>query len=91
MKKSRYQLRIEYWRVMRFLGLILMLLSFSGCGLALPSFRNPGHINYQRLRATHYDPYATTDGAHEFEGGRPPSFDQPRSQPEKSQWTLDVR
>lgn len=74
------------------IGVMLAILtSAGGCGLTLPSLPNPGHIHYQQLRATHFDPYGDTYGAHQIEGGRPPSFDQPRALPERSQWTLDVR
>lgn len=72
-------------------AMLTVLASAGGCSLALPSLHNPGHVHYQQLRATHFDPYANTYSAHEIEGGRPRAFDKPRALPETSQWTLDVR
>jgi hypothetical protein len=66
------------------------LLFVSGCGLSRPNWFQPGHLYHQRLRATHFDPYADTDAAPEFDGGRPRDYQTPRSQPEKAQWFMDI-
>jgi len=67
----------------------LILLSATGCGLQLPRLRSPGNLYQQQLRATFHDPYGQTDNAPEIEGGRPPTFEQPRPQSARSQWFFD--
>jgi hypothetical protein len=65
------------------------LLLQSGCGVSLPTWLRPGHLYQQRLRATHFDPYADVDAAPEITGGRPRDYVRPRAQAEKAQWFLD--
>ena len=70
--------------------IIVVLLACSGCGLSRPNWFQPGHLYHQQLRATHFDPYADTYGAPEFDGSRPRDFQTQRSQPEQAQWFMDI-
>ena len=56
----------------------------SGCGLSRPNWLNPGNVNYQQSRASYHDPYSDADAAPQILGGRPRSFDKPRSEPVRS-------
>ncbi len=69
----------------RFLAAI-WICTFTGCNVAMPNLQHPGNISQQRLRATYHDPYATPNGAPEFEGARPDQYERPRPWPVQSQW-----
>ncbi len=73
----------------RWIFLSAVLLLHTGCRVSLPTWLQPGHLYQQRLRATHFDPYADVDAAPEVTGGRPRDYVRPRAQAEKAQWFLD--
>jgi hypothetical protein len=73
----------------RFIILSAALLLQTGCQVSFPTWLQPGHLYHQRLRATHFDPYADVDAAPEVAGGRPRDYVRPRGQAEKSQWSMD--
>ena len=71
--------------------LTVALLLQTGCRVTVPRLlQPPGHLYHQRLRATHFDPYADVDAGPEVAGGRPRSYERPRAQAEKAQWFLDA-
>lgn len=67
-------------------GWLTLCLVLSGCNVAVPSLRNPGHLYTQQLRATYFDPYGNVDAAPQIEGGRPEGYLRPRAAPVQSQW-----
>ena len=75
------------WKQYVILSVVLLLQT--GCQVTFPNWLQPGHLYHQQLRATHFDPYADVDAGPEVAGGRPRSYERPRAQAEKAQWSLD--
>lgn len=81
---NRQVRRAFWWSVA-----LCSFLALSGCGLAWPSFYQPGDLEHQRERAVLHDPYPDSDAGPEVVGGRPPDFRAPLSEPVRSRWLRD--
>lgn len=64
---------------------ILLCLAMAGCNLGRPNWFAPGTVDQQQGRATIHDPYPDNDLAPTVVGGRPRDFQQPASEPVRTQ------
>jgi hypothetical protein len=65
-------------------GLIALGLALLGCA-APPNWCQPGSEPVQQRRAERHDPYPELDAGPEIIGGRPRSYDRPRTEPRRAQ------
>ncbi len=74
-----------WYRLVPLLGLV------TGCNCSCMAPFPPGTMREQQLRATFHDPYGDANLGGEIDGGRPLQYLNQRSEPTRSQWSLDQR
>jgi hypothetical protein len=65
---------------------LVAALLMAGCVSGRPLLYSPGTMQQQQFRATLFDPYADTEAGPSVVGGRPREYQQPLSEPVRSQW-----
>lgn len=55
------------------------------------TWRHPGTIQQQRIRATVHDPYPDQDAGPDVVGGRPRDYQQPLAEPVRNRMFMDSR
>ncbi len=55
------------------------------------TWRHPGTIQQQRIRATVHDPYPDQDAGPDVIGGRPRDYQQPLAEPVRNRMFMDGR
>lgn len=72
-------------RLLSTAGILLSLLTVSGCRSMWPSIFRPGPTEVQRANASRHDPYTDENIGPEVVGGRPRDFQKPRPEPVRGQ------
>ena len=63
-----------------------VLLAAAGCQSVPPLFGPQGNVDYQRRKATVFDPFADSDLGPEVVGGRPRDYQKAAPEVERSRW-----